>query len=165
MILERRSRTLLELSQELPRAGDPESYWACAVEVFSRNSKDVPFALFYSIETDSNIEDLAGTNATTDSQYQCTLRRSIGLLGDSLADLQRLDLRQDYGIIKFFKQAVFANKPIPIDLTHESEAPQLAKVLQSQSSGGTWKSGVICPLHPPSSNETVLGFMVLGLSR
>ncbi|KAF2625562.1 aerobic respiration control sensor protein-like protein arcB [Macroventuria anomochaeta] len=164
VILERRSRTLLELSQELPRAHDPDAYWEHAVQVFSRNNKDVPFALFYSTEMDSNSGDSTGTNKAADSLHQCGLRRSIGILEEPSAGLQRLDLRQDHGIIKLFKQAAIADKPITIDLTENSEASQLAKGLQPQSSGVVCKVAVICPLHPLSSKETILGFMVLGLN-
>jgi hypothetical protein len=162
VILERRCQTLLELSQELPRALDSEIFWEHAIRVISRNAKDVPFALFYSTETNESNGD---STPETNDQYQCTLRGSIGLLENPPHSLEELDLQQDRGVIKYFKQAVLADKPIVIDLVEDPEAFQLAQSVQPHTSGDTCKLAVICPLHPPSSKNTVLGFMVLGLSQ
>lgn len=154
----------MELSQRLPRARDSEAYWNHAVQVFSRNEKDIPFAMFYSTELDNNSADSTNSDASANSQYQCTLRRSIGLLEPVSTDLSRFDLRQSHGIIKLFKQAIIADTPTIIDLAKTPEGLQLIEGVPPRSSGEAYRSVVICPLHPPSSKETLLGFMVLGLS-
>ena len=154
----------MELSQELPRARDSNAYWDHAVQVFSRNSKDVPSALFYSIETDSSSQDSTGTDGTADIQYQCKLRRSIGSVKNPFASIDRLDLRKSHGTIKHFKKAIIADQPVTVDLLQDPEAQDLAKALLPQGSGDVCKLAVICPLHPSSSKETILGFMVFGLS-
>ncbi|UPX17011.1 uncharacterized protein EKO05_0007388 [Ascochyta rabiei] len=162
VILERRSQTLLELSQELPRARDSEAYWDHAVQVMARNAKDVPFALFYSTEINDSSGNSTPENGTPDSQHQCTLRGSTGILENSSIP-GNLDLQQDYGIIKFFKQAVIEDKPVIIHLTGDSEVSQLAQSVKLHTSGDTCKMAVICPLRP-ASEDIILGFMVLGLN-
>ena len=162
--MERRSQTLLELSQELPRARDSETYWDHAVQVFSRNVRDVPFALFYSTESDSGKDDPRGTDAAIDNSYQCTLRRSVGLDETPPIRLQQLDLRREDSVTSLFKQAAIADKPLIIDLTQENEVSRLLAELKFQGSGGACRAAVVCPLQPPTSKETLLGFMVLGLS-
>lgn len=119
----------MELSHEPPQGRDSDVYWDHAVELFSRNTKDIPFALFYSTEPDSDGGESTGTTRAADSQYQCELRRSVGLLEPSPASLTQLDLRQSHGTIKLFKQAVTANKPIAVDLAQDPETLQLIEVL------------------------------------
>jgi hypothetical protein len=154
----------MELSQELSRARDSNAYWNHAVQVFSRNSRDVPSALFYSIEADTSSQDSITTDGATDSQYQFKLRRSLGSVENPFSGIDRLDLRDSQGTIKLFKKAMVADLPVTVDLFADPEAQELAKALQPQGSSDECKLAVICPLHPPSSRETVLGFMVLGLN-
>jgi hypothetical protein len=165
VILERRSRTLLELSQELPRAHNCDLLWDHAIQVLSRNSKDVPFALFYS--TDPKSGSLKSTEASSpaDGQHECTLRGSIGLPETPPVGLTKLDLRQDHGFIPYFKQAVLAQKPITVSLDRGFEATQFARDIQWQGFGGICRAVVVCALHPPSSKDIILGYMVLGLSK
>ncbi|KAF9693531.1 hypothetical protein EKO04_008284 [Ascochyta lentis] len=164
VILERRSRTLLELSQELPRARDSEAYWNHAVQVFARNAKDVPFALFYSTEINGKSGDSTPRKDASDSQQRCTLRGFTGVLETASNGLGELDLRHDHGLVECFRQAVVVDKPIIVDLVEDSEVSVLAQAVQPHVSGDTCKVAVICPLRPPSSKDTILGFMVLGLN-
>lgn len=155
----------MELSQELPKARDSNAYWDHAVEVFSRNSKDVTSALFYCTDTDTSSQDSTGADEFIDSQYQCKLRRSIGSTHHPFASIDRLDLRDSHGIIKLFKKAIVSDLPLVVDILGDPEAQDLAKSLQPEGSVEKCRTAVICPLHPPSSKETILGFMVLGLSE
>ena len=163
--MERRSRILLELSQELPRVRDSDTYWDHAKQVLSRNPKDIPFALFYSTETDDRVPESTGINRAADEHYQYALRGSTGVHRELSASLSRLDFRQDHGLVKYFKQAAVAGKPIIIDLAENSEISQLAQEVQPQNADDAYGAAVICPLHLTSSKETILGFMVLGLSK
>lgn len=155
----------MELSQELSKARDSNAYWDHAVQVFSRNSKDVVSALFYSTDADTSSQDSTGTGGTIDSQYQCKLRRSIGSTDHPFASIDRLDLRDSHGVVKLFKKAVVSDLPLIVDLLEDPEAQNLAKSLHPEGSVDECRTAIICPLHPPSSKETILGFMVFGLSE
>lgn len=148
MILERRSQTLLALSQELPQARGSDTYWDHAIEVFSRNTKDVPSALFYSAETNDQKSDLDGTNSASGDQYQFALRGCVGGIESCTASLAQLDLRKNHGVVGCFNQAVVAGKSITIDLVQDPEASELAKWIQSQSDEDGCKLVVISPLYP-----------------
>lgn len=165
VILERRSRTLLDLSQELPRARDSDTYWENAVQVFSRNTRDVPSALFYSSDNDNQDAGSVATTSATGDQYHFLLRGCVGSSEAYTTNLARLDLRQDHGTVECFKKAVTAQKPIVVKFSEDPGASELAQWIRSQVDGDACKGIVICPLHPPSSKDTILGFMVLGLSK
>lgn len=135
------------------------------MQVFSRNSKDIPSALFYSTDVDTSSQDPTGTDATDDTQYQCRLRRSIGSKDNPFASIDRLDFRDSHGTIKLLKRAIIDGLPIMVDLLEDPEAQDLAKALQPQDLSDRCRLAIICPLHPQSSRETILGFMVLGLSQ
>ncbi|KAH6639710.1 aerobic respiration control sensor protein-like protein arcB [Boeremia exigua] len=165
VILERRSRTLLELSQELPRARDSDTYWDHAAQVFSSNQKDVPFALFYSNETaDKGMEANTDSSGGLDRRCQFRHRRSTGLLDEPPSGFEILDIRLEEGINKFLKQAIIADRPIAVDIAHDLDRENLAEGLQPLISGDICRSVVICPLRSSSLNDTILGFMILGLN-
>lgn len=164
MVLERRSQTLLGLSQELPRARDSNSYWDDVIRVLSRNGKDVPFALFYTTEVDDNKASSYEASSSANGQYRCILRGSIGVPSTSPASPAQLDFREDHGFVPYFKQALLAKKLITISLSEGSAAKQLTEGIQWQGFGDPCREAVVCALHPRSSEDTILGFMVLGLS-
>ncbi|CBY01147.1 similar to aerobic respiration control sensor protein arcB [Plenodomus lingam JN3] len=164
VIAQRRSRTLLEISEELPRARNSESYWPLAVEVLSRNDKDIPFALLYAAEAESSSSSASSWTRFSDTQQQCRLRGSFGLPLGSLAGPAHLDFRQDYGFSPYFREAMVARKPITISLQPGSPAAELVKGIQWQGFGDPCREAAICPLNPTSSTDNILGFMVIGLN-
>ncbi|KAJ4983602.1 hsp90-like protein [Stagonosporopsis vannaccii] len=165
VLLERRSRALVELSQELPRARDTDTYWDHAVQVFSRNKKDIPCALFYSMGTDS--KSMGGTiafNEAADNHRHYSLRRTMGMPESPPLNREPLDVRLPPSIGKFLKQAIIADDPITLDLAQDLKPSELTKDLQLQALSNVCKLAVICPLRPLFSKETILGFMILGLN-
>ncbi|KAF2854449.1 aerobic respiration control sensor protein-like protein arcB [Plenodomus tracheiphilus IPT5] len=164
VIAQRRSRTLLDLSEELPRARDSESYWPLAIEVLSRNDRDIPFVLLYAAEAGSGASSASSWNRFSDSQQQCRLRGSFGLPEGSPAGPLHLDFRQDYGFSPYFREAMAARKPITISLEPGSPAAELVKGIKWQGFGDPCREAAICPLNPTSSTDDILGFMVIGLN-
>ncbi|KAH9872635.1 hypothetical protein J1614_005028 [Plenodomus biglobosus] len=164
VIAQRRSRTLLEISEELPRARNSELFWPLAIEVLSRNDKDIPFALLYAAEAESGGSSASSWTRVSDSQQQCRLRGSFGLPVGSLAGPTHLDFRQDYGFSPYFREAMAARKPITISLSPGSPAAELVKGIQWQGFGDPCREAAICPLNPTSSTDNIIGFMVIGLN-
>jgi len=102
VISQRQSRTLLEMSEEIPRARNTDSYWNTAIDVLSRNTKDVPFALLYAADADRDDSSSSRTRFS-DNNQQCTLKGSIGLPKGSPAGPAHLEVQQDHGFTPYFR--------------------------------------------------------------
>ncbi|KAH7076289.1 hypothetical protein FB567DRAFT_478898 [Paraphoma chrysanthemicola] len=163
VVSRRQSQTLLQLSEEVPRARNTDSYWTLATKVFSRNTKDVPFILLYSVEYDAGDSASSATRISAEHQ-ECTLRGSVGLPKDSPAGPARLDLREDHGFSPYFRQAMAARKPITVSFSEDATAANLVSGVQWQGYGDPCRAAAICPLNPTSSRDNILGFMVIGLN-
>ncbi|KAH4000151.1 hypothetical protein HBI81_052540 [Parastagonospora nodorum] len=163
VIARRQSRTLLALSEEIPRARNTSSYWDLATKVLSRNDKDIPFALLYSSEDDSS-DTASSTTRFSGNDQRCTLRGSFGVPKDSPAGPVQIDFSQDHGFTPYFRQAVAARKPIVVSFDDGSVAADLVRGIDWQGFGDPCRAAVICPLNPTSSKDNILGFMVIGLN-
>jgi PAS domain-containing protein len=131
--------------------------------VLSRNDKDIPFALLYSIEDESS-DTASSTTRFSESNQQCTLKGSIGLPAGSPAGPATLDLSQDHGFTPYFRQAITARKPIFVPFDEGSAAAELVRGIHWQGFGEPARAAVICPLNPTSSRDNVLGFVVIALN-
>jgi hypothetical protein len=165
VILERRSRTLLELSQEISQAHDSISYWYHAIQVLSRNGRDLPFVLLYSAQAGDSKKETDESSDSASNHHQCALQGSIGLPNESPADLTQFSLNEDHGFVPYFEQALIARQPTVINLEQDSEAAKLTQGIQWQGFGDPCREAVVCPLHSPSLDKTVLGFIVIGISK
>ncbi|KAL6706669.1 hypothetical protein ACN47E_005211 [Coniothyrium glycines] len=163
VISQRRSRILLELSEEIPRARDTASFWDCAIEVLSRNDKDIPFALLYATDAD-DIDSTSSWPRFSDDQQQCTLRGSFGLPKESRAGPKHLEFHEHEGFTPHFRRAMAARKPIVISLEDSSVFGDLTDNMDRRGWGDPCRSAAICPLNPTSSQDNILGFMVIGLN-
>ncbi|RMZ73233.1 sensory transduction histidine kinase [Pyrenophora seminiperda CCB06] len=164
VIAHRRSRTLLDLSEEIPRARNTDTYWHLATEVLSRNAKDIPFALLYSAEADGHGSESSRTRFSDHNQQYCKLRGSFGLPKGSPAGPDHLDFQQDHGFTPYFRQALTARKPIVLRFDQDTVAAELVRDIEWQGFEDPCRALVVCPLNPTSSSDNILGFMVIGLN-
>ncbi|USP75763.1 hypothetical protein yc1106_03037 [Curvularia clavata] len=164
VIAQRRSRTLLELSEEIPRARNSDTYWSVATEVLSRNDKDIPFFLLYSAEADVSDSQSSRTRFSDTNQQHCKLRGSFGLPKGSPAGPDHLDFQQDHGFTPYFRQALAARKPIIIQFDQDLVAAELVHGVEWQGFGDPCRAAAVCPLNPTSSRDNILGFLVIGLN-
>ncbi|KAL5115488.1 hypothetical protein ACEQ8H_006629 [Pleosporales sp. CAS-2024a] len=134
-----------------------------ATNVLSRNDKDIPFALLYSAEDDSS-DTASSTTRFSGNDQQCTLRGSVGVPKGSLAGPIYLDFSKDQGFMPYFRQAVAARAPIIVSLDEDSSAANLVRGIEWQGFGDPCKQVAVCPLNPTSSQDNILGFMVIGLN-
>jgi PAS domain-containing protein len=164
VISERRARTLLQLSEEVPRARNSDSYWALATEILSRNDKDIPFALLYSVEADPGSDASSNMTRFSDNHQEGTLRGSFGLPRGCAAAPTRLDFQQDHGFAPYFRQAMLARNPITVQFDSGSPAAELMREVHWQGHGDACRAAVVCPMNPTSSQDNILGYMVIGLN-
>ncbi|KAJ4301335.1 hypothetical protein N0V90_003427 [Kalmusia sp. IMI 367209] len=122
VIAERRAHTILQLSEEVPRARSSDAYWDLATKVMSRNAKDIPFVLLYSVEAkfQSSSSRTSSLTGIAEDYQQCTLRGSFGLPADSPAAAHKLDFNQDDGFMPYFRRARNDGCLVMVDLTDGS---------------------------------------------
>jgi PAS domain-containing protein len=164
VISERRARTLLQLSEEVPRARNSDSYWALATEVLSRNDKDIPFALLYSVEADPGSDASSNMTRFSDNHQEGVLRGSFGLPIECPAAPAHLDFQQDHGFTPYFKQAMLARNPITVQFDAGSPAAELMRGVHWKGYGDACRAAVVCPMNPTSSKDNILGYIVIGLN-
>ncbi|ENI02496.1 hypothetical protein COCC4DRAFT_63420 [Bipolaris maydis ATCC 48331] len=164
VVAQRRSRTLLELSEEIPTARNSDAYWNVATEVLSRNDKDIPFVLLYSAEADASGSASSRTRFSDNNQQHCKLRGSFGLPKGSRAGPENLDFQQDHGFTPYFREAFSARKPIIVHFDQDPVAAELVHGVEWQGFGDPCKVAAICPLNPTSSRDNILGFLVMGMN-
>ncbi|KAF2440887.1 hypothetical protein P171DRAFT_465568 [Karstenula rhodostoma CBS 690.94] len=164
IVAERRAHTILQLSEEVPRARNLEIYWRNAIDVLSQNTKDVPFALLYSAEALLESSSCSSTAEKFDESQEFTLRGFFGLPEDSPAVVAKLGIHQKEGFMPYFQEALAARGPIRVDLEQGSPAHELVRGVDWKGYGDPCRGAVICPITPTSSKDNILGYMVLGLN-
>lgn len=95
---------------------------------------------------------------------QYILQGSVGIPKDSPAGPARLDLREDYGFTPYFRQAMAAREPTKVSFEEDLVAAELIRDIPWRSFGDPCRAAAICPLNPTSSEDNILGFMVVGLN-
>lgn len=158
VLAKRRSQTLLEISEEVPRARSACLYWALATRMLSHNSKDTPFALLYSADAAQQ------TASTAEASQNYTLRGSFGVPIDSPAGPEKVDFREESGLTRYFREAVLARTPTTIHFDRDPAAAELVQDIQWQGFGDPCRAAAVCPLTSISSAGAVLGFLVVGLN-
>jgi PAS domain-containing protein len=164
VVAERRARTILQLSEEVPRARNFDAYWRIAIDVLSRNTKDIPFALLYSVEAMIGSGSCSSVTEKVDENQDCTLRGFFGLSKDSPMAVAELEFHQNEGFMPYFREALATRGPVTVDLTEGSPAHELVRGVEWQGYGDPCRGTVICPITPTSSKDNILGYMVLGLN-
>jgi PAS domain-containing protein len=170
-ILQRRLSTLLELSEEVPRARSISSYWSLATEVLSHNDKDVPFALLYSVESEESLSSNSSPISSQPSRLnrECVLRGSLGLDDDSPARPVVLDFEQDHGFMPYFRQAMCSQDLVTVQFEQGTPAAELVRGVRARGFGDPCRAAAICAVNPMSSDQmssddNILGFLVIGLN-
>jgi PAS domain-containing protein len=164
VVAQRRAQTLLQLSEQVPRARNSDAYWTLATDVLSRNDKDVPFALLYSVEAGFESDTNSNTTRYSDNHQECTLRGHFGLPKDCLAAPVQLEINQERGFAPYFRQAMLARNPIMIPFSEGSPAADLVRGIEWKGYGNPCRGAVICPINPTSSKDNILGYLVIGLN-
>lgn len=164
VVAERRAHTILQLSEEVPRARNLDAYWRNAIDVLSRNTKDIPFALLYSVEAMLESSSCSSATEKIDDSQECTLRGFFGLPQNSPAAVTKLDFHQNEGFMPYFRDALATRIPIKVDLTKGSPAHELVQDVDWGGHGDPCRGAVVCPITPTSSKDNILGYMVLGLN-
>lgn len=160
-LLQRRFSTLLELSDEVPRARDIPSFCNVVTEVLSQNEQDVPFTMIYSVESDDanpiSTEPPGG-------DMHCMLRGWIGLDDVSATRYSQLAYHGNDGFMPYFRQSLQSRDPIMVQFKQGTPDADLIRGFKTQGFGEPCRAAAVFAISPTLDRTSALGFLVIGLN-
>ena len=189
-IVERRMLTLREVGERTATARDVKGFWKAVGEALSTNEMDTPFVLLYSVSEENDSDSSSVHSSSILGTKQCYLENALGVPEDHPVAPEQLELKTSMeGFGPMFRDVMKTDKPVLLRvagteeeepvlgcefdgqvLTHEmsiEKGPEIpAKMLDGiewRGFGDPCRSVVICPVHP-TTGESILGFLVLGVN-
>ncbi|KAH9818147.1 Motif C-terminal to PAS motifs [Teratosphaeria destructans] len=163
-IAERRMLTLREVGERTASARDVKGFWAQVEGSFEFNEYDSPFLLLYSVadEVDSDASSIYSNSVN--SVRQCTLEGHLGVPEGHAAAPKYIDLKQGMeGFGPVFREVMSADKPVLLEVGSRDLPEDLLEGLENRGFGDPVRAVVVCPIHP-TTGESILGFLVLGVN-
>lgn len=163
-IAERRMLTLREIGERTATARDVKSFWSQVLGSFEFNEHDSPFLLLYSVTEESDSDSSSMHSSSALSSRQCILEGALGLPEDHQATPTQIDLRAGMeGFGPVFREVMKTDKPVLLEVGSRDLPESLISGLHFRGFGDPVTAVVVCPIHP-TTGESVLGFLVLGVN-
>ncbi|PNS19478.1 Hybrid signal transduction histidine kinase K [Sphaceloma murrayae] len=163
-IAERRMLTLREIGERTAAAREVRGFWQQVLGALELNEYDTPLVLLYSVTDDADSDAASIHSASASGNMTCRLEGSLGVgVGHSSAP-ETIDLRlgtEGFGTV--FRESVRSDKPVLLHAGSKELPARLLENLEPRGFGDPVKSVVICPIHP-TTGESVLGFLILGVN-
>ena len=163
-IAERRMLTLREIGERTASARDVRSFWDQVLAAFELNEYDTPFVLLYSVTDDADSDASSMLSTSYSASMICNLEGTLGVPINHAAAPETFDLKSGTeGFGPVFREVLKTDKPVVLDVGTKDLPATLLEGLGERGFGDAVQSVVICPIHP-TTGETVLGFLVLGVN-
>jgi PAS domain S-box-containing protein len=163
-IAERRMLTLREVGERTAIARDIKGFWDQVLIALTENEFDTPFLLLYSVsdENDSDSSSLY-SNSLLGAKH-CYLEGSLGVPPNHQAAPDQIDLKEgNEGFGPVFREVMKTDKPVVVSIGTGDLPQAMMDGLDWRGFGDPCRDVVICPIHP-TTGETILGFLVLGIN-
>ncbi|KAL9118981.1 MAG: hypothetical protein Q9187_004467 [Circinaria calcarea] len=148
---DRRTATLISTVT----ASDMSSFWHESLNGFESNELDIPLAVSYSLETESESGKMSGS-------AMCVFQAALGISEDHPSVPKRVNLEQsNEGFIPLFRKARFAGGPMVLQKADGNLPEDLLQGIQWRGFGEPSSTVIVLPL---AAGEEVLGFLLLGLN-
>ncbi|KAJ4298680.1 hypothetical protein N0V88_003711 [Collariella sp. IMI 366227] len=161
---ERRMKMLIDLGEVLVTARDVDSYWERAIQQLAAVEPryDIPLAILYTVDDDPEAAHLPGLHGPAKI---CRLAGTLGVPENHPIAPESLCLRASNGALAAsFREALTAQHPTLLQTSDGTLPPSLLEGLQWRGfEGDPCRAAVICPIRP-TKDETVMGFLLLGLN-
>lgn len=163
-IAERRMLTLREIGERTASARDVKGFWAQVMVSFDYNQFDSPFMLLYSVFDEPDSDSSSLHSSSTMAAKPCLLEGSLGVPKGHPCAPEHLELRNGMeGFTPVFREVMNTDKPAVLEVGSRDLPQSLLEGLEWRGFGDSCKSVVVCPIHP-TTGESVLGFLVLGVN-
>jgi PAS domain S-box-containing protein len=163
-IAERRMLTLREIGERTAIARDIKGFWDQVLMALTENEFDTPFILLYSVsdENDSDSSSLY-SNSLLGAKH-CYLEGSLGVPSGHQAAPDQIDLKEgNEGFGPVFREVMKTDKPVVVGIGSGDLPQAMMEGLDWRGFGDPCRDVVICPIHP-TTGETILGFLVMGIN-
>ena len=163
-IAERRMLTLREVGERTASARDVKSFWSQVLGAFEFNEHDSPFLLLYSATEESDSDGSSVHSSSVLGSRNCFLEGSLGVPADHSAAPPQIDLRAGMeGFGPVFREVMKTDRPVVLEVGGRDLPSDLLDGLDYRGFGDPVRAVVVCPIHP-TTGESVLGFLVLGIN-
>jgi PAS domain S-box-containing protein len=165
-INERRMLTLREIGIATSQARDIKGFWAQLKKGLEHNEFDVPFALLYSVGEDSESDVSSMNSGSFANPPQIVLEGSLGVPDGHPCAVTAIDLRtSEEGFAPYMRDSM-TQSASPIILSEEdcTLPVELVQGLSPRGFGDACRNVVVFPVHPTTTADMVVGFIVLGVN-
>lgn len=160
-IAERRMLTLREVGERTASARDVKTFWAQVITALDSNELDTPIVLLYS-DTDS--DSISVHSSSVLGTKQCYLEGALGVPPNHPGAPHHIELvNGNTGFGPIFRECTKTDKPAVLEVGSADLPASMPDGLTWQGFGFASRSVVVCPIHP-TTGETVVGFLVLGVN-
>lgn len=156
VICSRQNDCIQRLSRHTGTANNMKELWQTLLTGLSYNSKDIPFALLYSMD-----EQLGISSAPSKPSYPCHLEGTIGVGADRVIEQEYIDLSCD---INGFAPTMLKALKCDSLLILESDDPSLHKLLNGLGLKGHELPSEQFAIIPVKDDGRIAAFMVVGLN-
>ena len=163
-IAERRMLTLREIGERTAAARDVKGFWEQVLGALELNEYDTPFVLLYSVADESDSDSSSIHSSSVVGVLQCTLEGSLGVPEDHVAAPKEIDFKTGLeGFGPVFREVITTDRPVLLEVGSKDLPPSLLDGLDQRGFGDPCRAVVVCPIHP-TTGESILGFLVLGVN-
>ncbi|KAL5117294.1 hypothetical protein ACEQ8H_004853 [Pleosporales sp. CAS-2024a] len=163
-IAERRMLTLREVGERTAIARDIKGFWDQVLIALTENEFDTPFALLYSVSDDNDSDSSSLYSNSLLGAKQCYLEGSLGVPAGHASAPEQIDLKEGHeGFGPVFREVMKTDKPVVVSIGSGDLPHDMMEGLDWRGFGDACRDVVICPIHP-TTGETILGFLVLGIN-
>ncbi|KAL6705939.1 hypothetical protein ACN47E_006218 [Coniothyrium glycines] len=163
-IAERRMLTLREVGERTAIARDVKGFWDQVLIALTENEFDTPFVMLYSVNDDSDSDSSSLHSSSLLGAKTCYLEGSLGVPQGHQAAPDLIDLKEGHeGFGPVFREVMKTDKPVVVSIGSGDLPHAMMDGLEWRGFGDACRDVVICPIHP-TTGETILGFLVMGIN-
>ncbi|KAK3329062.1 hypothetical protein B0H66DRAFT_12272 [Apodospora peruviana] len=165
-INERRMLTLREVGVKTSQARDVKGFWGQVQKGLEYNGHDVPFALIYSVADDGESDASSMNSGSLSNPPQIVLQGSLGVPDGHPSALSTIDLRtSDDGFAPYLRESMaHTENPVVLNESDGTLPTELIRGLAWRGPGEPCRTVVVFPVHPITTGDMVVGFMILGVN-
>lgn len=163
-IAERRMLTLREVGERTAVARDVKGFWDQVLLALTENEFDTPFVMLYSVNDESDSDSSSLHSSSLLGSKHCYLEGSLGIPSGHQAGPETIDLKEGQeGFGPVFREVMKTDKPVVISIGSGDLPYSMIEGLEWRGFGDECRDVVVCPIHP-TTGETILGFLVMGVN-
>lgn len=163
-IAERRMLTLREVGERTAVARDIKGFWEQVLLALTENEFDTPFVMLYSVNDENDSDSSSLHSSSLLGAKHCFLEGSLGVSVGHPAAPESIDLKEGQeGFGPVFREVMKTDKPVVVSIGTGDLPYEMMDGLEWRGFGDACREVVICPIHP-TTGETILGFLVMGIN-